>query len=186
MISHTIRVAFLLVILASAANATSIKSATLEDLYQEADIVAYTEVDFDPEVGLYKLEALEAFKGVSSYDWVYINGKEFSSELGSKLVVFLRRTAKTTPSPSDNEADVLWPVYEVMYAGYSVLPVDSLRDLVDVCTSQIILPDELEPTTYEDDSKRGCGRHWVPLGKFLHYIRNLPDLRKVREYGESQ
>lgn len=188
---------------ASVAGAWSVSPVALEDLYLEADLVAYTSVisaDSENVDGIYKLEVLEGLKGADARDRIYMDAAYVSSRLGlySKQVVFLRRTASTIPGRLSEETVGSCqtsfrpgaPVYEVMYAGYSVLPVDSTSlvkefsdknhglDSVDVCEAQVILPDRFTPIL-EQDSTKGCLRSWIPLREFLGHLRTLPTVSEA-------
>ena len=156
------RVLFFAVIIALLLQQTlwtsSIKDVSLRNLFQEADLVAVIQVtsadaeSFDGAV--YKAQILRSFKGSVDNTTIFF-GPHVSYRIGSEYVVFLKSTGKSQGSLLKNGPNP-WasrekePYYAVMYAGYSILPVEYTCLLpgcdygVSVPSSQVHLPGVLK------------------------------------------
>src|SRR5437867_4563272 len=114
------------------ARATSIASVALDALYREADVVALIAVTGADSVAfedaVYRADVVQGFKGVQKGTTIYF--RPYSTyRLGGEYISFLRRSGKILGNflkPVQNP----WPsavndsYLRIMYAGYSVLPVE--------------------------------------------------------------
>lgn len=148
---------FALLIVSSAfLSASSIAPVKIQDLYQQADVVAAVRVvsgtseGYEPTV--YKAEVTRAFKGCKKHDSIYI-GPFNSLGIGSDYLVFLRKSGSISPKqPTGINYGTVPTFYQIMYAGFGSLNLEYAcvfdgRDIKDHCRyavkfnpAQIIVP----------------------------------------------
>jgi hypothetical protein len=165
--------------------ATSIKSVGLAALFQEADVVVLVRVDsadaraFDDAV--YRGTVVEAFKGASKDSTIYF-GPYVRYRLGGDYVAFLQGTQRNLgstlrhePNPWPDSSDE--PLLRIMYAGYSMLPVEftcvfpDCADGVSVPSSQVILPAGV-PVVRHESMPGSNYDSWVRKDAFLGLLRS--------------
>ena len=186
----TVRYIVLCVLIAATwavpAPATTIQDVNLDALYREADVVALVAVNGADsvafKVAVYRAQVVQGFKGVVDKATIFF-GPHDTYALGREYVVFLRRTSKdlavlslsaSIPWPSNVHA----PYLEIMYAGYSVLPVEytciirGCADGVSIPSSQVHLPPDTDVFQHECDP----GSHydsWVRKTTLLSMLSAL-------------
>jgi hypothetical protein len=128
----------------------------LVDLFKQADLVAVVHItggDDGADRVIYRATVTRAFKGVTPDATIYF-GPHSTYGIGADYVVFLRRTDRlerqlflgsSNPWPAGAEA----PYFEILYAGYGVLPIEytcdfpTCEDGVLVPSSQVHLPENV-------------------------------------------
>jgi len=164
--------------------ATSIKSVELAALFREADVVAWLHVESADarafEDAVYRARVLEGFKGAPKDATIYF-GPFIGHELGGEYIAFLRNTRRKVgetlrleSSPWPDASDE--PLLHIMYAGYSMLPVeftcvfDPCDDGVSVPSSQVIMPDGVSLVFHE--AKPGSNYNaWVKRETMVKLLR---------------
>ncbi len=174
-----------LALTAGSARATSIKSVGLAELFQEADVVVLVSVESADarafEDAVYRGTVVENFKGASKGSTIYF-GPYVRYRLGGEYVAFLQgtnrklnETLRHHPSPWPDGSDA--PLLRIMYAGYSMLPVEftcvfpHCADGVSVPSSQVILPAGV-PAVRHESSPGSNYDSWVKKDAFLGLLRN--------------
>lgn len=156
-------------------------SVTLAALFAQADVVAFVEIrSGDAEnynVAIYKARVLKAYKGANDKEIIYFT-PFISYGLGSEYLVFLKKSGHRIEDlvPKENERKLLpyepkHAFYQIMYAGYSVLPVsfecvfgkpahENCGYAVKVNIKQVKLPTQLKafPQTDEESDVRHVKR----------------------------
>jgi|HubBroStandDraft_6_1064221.scaffolds.fasta_scaffold88603_2 hypothetical protein len=153
----------------------------LEDLFNQADVVATVRIlSGDTEQypnAVYKAEVLKPFKGAGIGDRLFF-GPYISYGLGSEYLVFLHRSARAlapTPEPKKRAMNYgpLQSFYEIMYQGYSVMPIDytcvfdgkeisrQCGNGIKINISQVILPPLIKTFPSERDNGSGTDKRWV-------------------------
>ncbi len=165
----------------------------IEDLFKQADVVAVMRtVSGDLEhypVAVYKAEVLKSFKGSAVGTKIFF-GPYGGYSLGGEYLVFLRRSEKhIEPSnKSKNSVSTYGPLpsfYEVMYEGYSAMPVKyacvfdgqdpahQCDDGIKVNTYQVILPIQIRTFPPESDDVPNGDYKWIRKAAFISFLRTL-------------
>jgi len=172
-------------------------SVTIEDLFKQADLVAFVEVlsgdseNYDQV--LYKARVIKGFKGAVPEQPIYF-GPFISYGIGSEYLVFLRKGSTTVgalASASAKSKPLLFDsnqlTFSVMYEGYSVMPVrfECVFEKAQQCdygvklnTRQVILPKELNQFHEEFDESGDSARRFVKRKSMEAFLRKLESTSK--------
>lgn len=165
----------------------------IEDLFKQADVVATVRIvsgnteHYSHTV--YKAEVLKAFKGVETGAKIFF-GPYVSYGLGSEYLVFLHRSAGSlSPKPEANSQGVNYGVlqlsYDIMYEGYSVMPVaytcvfggkeisEHCDNGIQINTYQVILRGSIRTSPPERDDATSTDKKWVRKDAFLAFLDKL-------------
>jgi len=172
-------------------------SVTLEDLFKEADLVAFIEVlsgdSENYEQVLYKARVIKGFKGVVAAEPIYF-GPFTSYGIGSEYLVFLRKNSTTVgalASASAKNMPLLFDssqiTYGVMYVGYSIMPVrfECVFEKSNKCdyavkfnAKQVRLPKELNQFNEEFDESGVSDRRFVKRKSIEAFLQKLGSASK--------
>lgn len=165
----------------------------IEDLFKQADIVATVRiVSGDTEHyshTVYKADVLRVFKGTEAGAKIFF-GPYVSYGLGSEYLVFLHRSAGSlSPTPEAKDQGVnygsLKISYDIMYEGYSVMPIaytcvfDGKGTLqqcdygIQINTYQVTLPRNTKAFPSEHDGGDNPDKKWVRKDAFLAFLDKL-------------
>ena len=165
----------------------------VEDLFIQAHLVAIVRIlSGDTEhypVAVYKAEVLTPFKGIPVGERIFF-GPYITLGLGSEYLVFLRRAEKEI-SPKNQSGSPgldygpLRGFYEIMYQGYSVIPVKYVcafdgKEIPQQCdygvkvnTSQVILPNRIKTSPRRSDRAEGSDDRWVRKEEFVSFLAEI-------------
>jgi hypothetical protein len=163
----------------------------LDELFQQADAVATIEIlSGDAEhyaTAVYKARVVESFKGLTSGETIYF-GPFISYGIGSEYLAFLHRsqTGVRPEQPGENgpvSYGALQSFYEVMYEGYSIMPVEYLcvfngKEPSEQCdygikinTYQVRVPKTIKGFPPERDDAVGTDKKWFRRAQLLSLLR---------------
>ena len=169
-------------VFASIAKADTIASVSLENLYKQADFVAFVSIlsgDVEYYDGaIYKAEVLKAYKGTKEKEIVYF-GENISYGIGNEYLAFFNKSGKNIGQVvakdvqnSSAPYDAKQVFFSIMYAGYSIMPVgfECLFDLknknnncdygIKLNAKQVAIPSNLKAFP-EDTYSTTTYNRWV-------------------------
>lgn len=150
-------------------------TVSLRELYVKADLVALVQIrSGDTEhytSTLYRATVLEGFKGIKKEEVIYFSPYN-GYGIGSEYLVFLRKADGKVGDLIEKQSESTLPYdpvqkyYQVMYDGYSAMPVDYTCALpecgygIKVAYEQVLLPKNLKMIAIE--CKDGASwKSWV-------------------------
>jgi hypothetical protein len=163
----------------------------MEELFQQADAVATIEIlSGDAEhyaTAVYKARVVESFKGLTAGEIIYF-GPFISYGIGSEYLAFLHRSqAGLRPEqPVDSgplNYGTLESFYEVMYQGYSIMPVQYVcvfngKDPSEQCdygikinTYQVRVSKTIKGFPPERHDAVGTDKKWFRKAQLLSLLR---------------
>jgi hypothetical protein len=165
----------------------------VEEMFKHADSVALIRiVSGDLEhypTAVYKAEVLKSFKGPAVGAKIFF-GPFSGYSLGSEYLVFLQRSQKQIePSHSSESSAPMYgrilPFYEIMYEGYSALPVryvcvfdgQEIKQRCDygikVNTHQVLLPDRIRVFPPESDDAPDSDKKWIRKAALISLLQTF-------------
>ncbi len=176
-----------------AATITEPERVKLEDLFNQADVVATIRiVSGDTEQyphTVYKAEVLKPFKGTEPGATVFF-GPYVSYGLGGEYLVFLRRSIGTLLPTKQSKTQVLsyGPIqtyYEIMYQGYGVMRIaytcvfqgkeisQQCDNGIEINTYQVALPPKLRTSSPVTDDGANGNKKWVRKDVLLAVLEKM-------------
>ena len=165
----------------------------VEDLFKQADLVAIVRVlSGDTEhypTAVYKAEVLTPFKGAEIGDRIYF-GPYIGYAVGGEYLAFLRRSdEETKPKEQSNMPGLnygsLKSVYQIMYEGYSTMPINYVCAFdgkttsqqcdygIKVNTYQVALPGKIKAFPLESGDLPSEDNKWVRRGGLISFLEHL-------------
>ena len=174
--------------------AETIASVSLENLYKEADFVAFIKIlsgDAEHYDGaIYKAEVLKAYKGTKEKEIIYF-GEFISYRIGNEYLAFFKKTDKILGQQIDKDVESGTAPYDskqgffrIMYAGYSIMPVgfeclfdgkgtDKCDYGIQLNIKQVIVPSALKTFPEESNTTLLSDKKWVKRTALETSLENL-------------
>ncbi|MGH9709288.1 MAG: hypothetical protein ACRD37_01920 [Candidatus Acidiferrales bacterium] len=166
----------------------------IENLLKQADLVAVVRIrSGDTEqypTAVYKAEVLKSFKGTEVGAKIFF-GPYASYGLGSEYLVFLHHSEKgiepkEQPVAPGIDYGRIPSFYEVMYEGYSVMPVQYTcvfdgKDVAQQCDYgikmnryQVVLPKTIKTFPSDSTDASNSESRWVRKTVLISFLESLP------------
>ncbi len=170
-------------------------AVSISKLASQSDALAFIEIisgDAEHfEKVLYKSKVLISIKGIKQSKQIYF-GPYIGYGVGSEYIAFLRKSKKTVGEVRLDRAkkisldfDDSEPVYEIMYGGYSIMPINYVcifdgKNLSDQCdygvlfnSYQILIPPTLRPFPLKGRDPANPDNKWIRKNSFQKYLFSL-------------